>query len=111
MVDDEIFDAVHSVFQVVPPDGGAVVKRVNVHVLASGGGSKDAALVRLTNLDPLNESASVIALPQRRFIGIPNIARKFEGTVVAVLRRIKSKSEKPGHHTLVGFRRVAGDGQ
>lgn len=111
MVDCQIFDAVNPGLKVFPPDGGAVVERVNVHLLTSGGDTHNSAFVGLADFNPLNKAAGVITLPESGFIRVPDIARKFERTVVTVIGRIEREGHQARHHTLVGLRWMSGDGE
>ncbi|MEY5015490.1 MAG: hypothetical protein RIS92_1848 [Verrucomicrobiota bacterium] len=103
MINGEIFDAMNSVLKVLPPDGGAVVEGVDVHLIAAGSDSEDAALIGLADFDPLNEASGVISLPERGFIRVPDVACEFEGAMVAVLWGVQGEGKQARHHAFVGF--------
>ena len=70
----------------------------------------EAPLLGLPDLDPVEEPAGQVLLPELGFLGLPHALGEIEGAGVVVARHVEGEGEQADHHPLVGFRRMTREG-
>jgi hypothetical protein len=91
----------------VPPERGtASAVDIDLHLARPAGGLAHIALVRKAHVDPQLDGAREVALHEIGLVLRGEAAPEFEALV-----GVQRECQQPHHHSLVGLRRMAGDGQ
>ena len=89
-----------------PPDVGRAAVDVQRDALSARAGLGQPALVGLADLDPVQQLAAKVVLPQVGLVAVGQAARELQRAVVGVLRHVQREGQQPHQQPLFGFGRV-----
>ena len=102
--------AIDATCKACPPRRSVAAEGVDADALGPPAGLGQATFLGLADLDPLDDAAGQVLLPELGLVGIPHAFRELERAVAVGGRNVQREREQPHHHPLVGLGRVARQG-
>ena len=93
-----------------PPRRRAVAEGVDADPVGAAARLDEAPFLGLADLDPVDEPAGQVLLPELGLVGLPHALGEVERAGVVVGGHVEREGEQADHHPLVGLGRVAREG-